>query len=899
MTTPINKAAFTIIDDEWKKAGIHFKNKRLVFQDPHIRRDNYGNIENQHEAILIHQIKRWHPEKNQVSKPSVKTAEKGLISGFKVHSKALHIIFKILSFLTCGLVKKSMKIVLDGKAIYVNLNSYQKWRRLNGEALNALGILKPAAKKDLIPARQKEIGVLNQLLKMAPKTRPARKNTIAETNDCFGIASLALKLAKGRVESLKEPEQEKLKDSVYQIAAFYILLNGTIAQNGCHGDELRVGHNRFSSDLVYPQELLDRLADAGTDGLNNAIDVLKKRIEEQSSDEQKAPLKEKLKKAEKDLQIFESLEVVYEETPQGVKRRFINLTPDLFNSAQTTNNPKEAKKLLNEIMQKNEKFALDFTSNLIASVLKGKGGFSNLSAQEKQLMKHLASLGQALKDQFNSADPGTLLKQTLKGAFVEIIPMITEDNQYDPAIGNKTGLLAAWKLLKSGTEISDHLNGSKTLTCFLEDSHRISMRFPPRNFYKDEESQEEVAPPFVNPLAGKLNSDNTNAPVCSNEALLIAKDIQNLFSEEMIILEEIVQRLASNPWDENEKNYKKPKEILEEIWKELSSKKGTELSRKFAAEREERLKQYGDVFIDTGYDISSFEKLYLTYQKLEKVGKLIHYRYLVNELNGFLEKVEFEKDGKAKASSDLLNGSIQIKRSASDHKQVIQKYFPGHDIPQRARKEPPKWTSSDGQFDQYSAINRLFHQPHSNASSVMGGSCCVGALSHGIFGKFAANGAMIGNDASRDIRYLNAIRNAARTYMTAHPEQFIDDVLRNESRYLSHLDQQINTLELQKNPSEQQKKDLLELKKRRVLDYANALSNQEWFETAAIKAISYIIERPIHIMHTLRPARKNANGYIEMEQINPGLDGEILFLYLGGAHYDCLIPKRVGSEVIK
>lgn len=865
----------SIIDDEWKMFGISIKEKRLTFQDPCAR-----------GKILSHQVKRWRPEKNQVK--SEKEGEKGLITGIKVHSKAMHTLCQILYYLSFGFINKSIAVVIDDRTIYLNAGSLQKWRRLNHEALLSLGILKsPSNRKELPRVRQEELTALIQILRLPFNDRPQMKKLIRECSDSFELTATAFALAQTKVEAckLKNPDPEKLKEATFAIAAFYILLSSEIVVPACGQTFLQVGDRVNAQNYAASGEKLARLVEAGHENLKNTIAELERKAKELESQGQDVGVaKRQEKEARLDLELFESIRVVYETTPEGVVRRFFNKTPDLFSSLQTRNNPIRAKQLLNELFTDNENFVLGFTDKLLNIIVKDKAMPS--SSKQQELIQHVLSLGNALKDQFTFSDPGLLLKNALQNSFVKLTSIMTEDNQDDLQMMYRIGTTTTWNLLKSSPSISYQADGSKTVTCTVEEPHIFSMHFP-KQFYDNQECTQSSLLPFVNALSGRLACDDQITPACFQEAYEVARDIKELFAEEIILLEELVNRQTMNPL-EGEKGHKTPETIIEEIKQELQpARRPSEFHKNFHSARDHRLSEYDQSYLVSD-SIDGFENLIALYNKLEKLGKLVHHRYLSRHINGFLNMIDFE-GGKIKINPELLEAVPLIKRTPEEHRKITRQYFPEYSIPQLPKKQPPQFKPKEHLKPQVGLdyLSYLFRELTNRSGQAAAGSCCVGALAQGIFNDIYASG---------NVNYITAIRNAASQYIKNHPEQFFDTVFEEGSYY--RRDDDISRLSLIKNPTEKEKNELKRLQIKKVMKYANSLTGTEYFTIAAIKAISLIIGRPIYIADqgsSRALLRVDGNGHIEMQKINPHLDGEILYLHLKGAHYDCLQPLRVGT----
>lgn len=832
-----------IIKDQWQTFGFVWKENRLVFQDS-----------NQYGEFLKHQVKRWRPTKNQVE-PKEEGKEKGVLLGIKIHSLAVHLLFKALYYLSFGKINKSIAIVLDGKTFYLNTNSLQTWRRLNHEALLALGVLKSTSHHDLAATRQLELSALNQLLKTPVNDRAPTKKIITECIDSFGVASLALQLAKSKVEGscFTQGDKKKLDQATYAIAAFYILLTGKINTPACGQEVLEVSDHVKVQNCFAPEELLEKLAHADSKKLEGV-----------------------------ELQLYNTIQVVYEDTPDGVKKRYLNISPDLFSSSFTRNNPVDAKKLLNELLKENEKFVLKFTDLLLGAIVNGNQ--IQAGPLERKFFTHILSLGQALKDQFTPVDPALQLKNLFQSSFIQITPVINKKNQFNPKLFKQLGTLSAWNLLKNTPEINGHNDGSKTLTYVVEEPHMISLHFPSKHFYEDIQCKKPASICFVNSLAGHLPCDGLDAPLCFNEVLEFAQKYQELWAEEKIVLEELVHRLTLNP-PEGEEGHKPPAGIIKATWEELSSETSTQLSKRFSSAWNQRYREYNRKIT---YDKKAFDQLVLLYEKLEQVGLLIYNRYLRNILGEFLGKLKFEKGGAVTLKPELLVKAALTKRTAEEHKRITGTYFPGYQIPRLIRKEPPQLRQQEIERTSPKLYrSSLFEKLENHSGSVARGSCGVGALAQGIFNK---------QSASKDIQVLKAIRNAACNYMKKYPEQFFNEV---------ELTPEIHRLTRLENPSEGDKNILNQLLKKRVIHFANSLTGEAWFTSAAIKAISYIIGRPIYIIneHDGVVHQLDDSGAIELEKINPHFDGGILYLNLftdtlNNGHYHCLMPKREGTQDI-
>lgn len=896
----------SFIDDKKRLFGIEFKEKRLFFKDPY-------------NQLLTHQVARWRPEKNQAKLGN----KEGLLSGIKTHSKAIHILFKILYYLSFGCINKSIAVILDNKAIYISTGSLQRWRRLNHEALLSLGILKTASRKNAPAVRQEELTALIKLLKTPPKDRPQKKRTIEECRDFFELASTAYELAKAKASTSIFPKANpnKLNDAAYAIAAFYILLKSKIktpeGNANCGFELLEVTNHLKVRDFAAPEVELARLVTE--EKLARLVAEVRKDLKEgrELSEEELKRLVTELKKGLKegpylseeelkklviegkkgldglDLVLFETIRVVYEDTQEGIKQRFFNRTPDLFSSVQTRNNPIQAKKLLIQIMKTNEEFAFDFTSKLLDYFIKGKPIPGN-SAQESEFALNVISLGKAMKEQFPLSDPGMLLKNILKSSVLKISPIITEKNYRNLDLLFQIGTLSAWNLLKSRSEITEHPDGSKTLTCVVEEPHTLSLHFPPKNFYDNQECTKSSRYPFVTALSGKLTSESPQTPEWDQEAFEFVREFKEILEEEVILLEEMVKRLTLNPL-ENEQGHTPPEKIIEGIFAELDPEQPTptELSENFFTLRLKRYSQYEDSdHIYAAYDPEAFDNLTLLYNKLEKLGKLIYFRYYMRFSSEFNELIDFQENGEITIDPDLLEKELLIMRTPEEHKKMIATYFPRYTIPQLPKKQPPKFKPKEElklKAEEY--LSKLFKQLTNHVVySDTQGSCCVAALAQGIFKSEKASG----NRA-----YIHDIRKAATHYMTNHPEQFFDTGIFTDNR-------DYNKLIRIKNPTEAQKEELKKIQINQVRAYAQKLLGSEQFALPALKAISFIIGRPIFIVDRkagLQPYKLEANGSIEMEKINPHLDGEILYLHLhfdfdNFGHYHCLMPNRAGTERI-
>lgn len=896
--------------DTWKKFGIHVKDTRLVFQDPSGK-------------LLTHEVKRWHPEKNQVES---KQGEKGLIVGIKTHTKATHVFYEVLYYLTFGLIKKSIQIVLDNKKIYLSSGSLQKWRRLNSETLLSLGILQPSNSKNFAKIRQEELTALNQLLKTPLQKRPERKKAVVECCDSFELAAKALMRAKAKMNAganlNPNMDNKQVKNATHAIAAFYILLNAEIKLPACGQEVLQIGERLEVQNFAASEEKLRKLADMGRDELDNRIASLeneRKLMINQGKDV--AQITKQETKARQDLQLFETIRVVYEDTGNEIKRRFLNKTPDLFSSLQTRNNPVLAKKLLNEIFKENEDFALNFTDKIIDFFMKGKE-ISGKQTREKKFFHHILSLGQALQEQFTPRDPGLILKNIMQNSLFKTVSIMTEENLYDgeQRLVHQIGTLSAWQLLKSTTEAKMGFDGSKTFTCNIGDI-LLPINFPHSNFYDNVECTKQAPLPFINALAGKFPCDDPKTPLCYYEAYDIARSInQELFKEEVIILEEIVKRLNLNPL-EGEKNHVKPDAIISQIWKELihSRRTESEFKNNFLTSREERLVEYGHVEFEEVYAEDAFKGLITLYKKLERIGKLISYRYLSKYINEFTKGITFNENGKSEINFEYLDELVTIPRTQEDHQKITKKYFPNFPIPQPLpRKQPPKFQQREYlNFAASSYLDTLFTKVSNNP--VGSGNCCVGALAQGIFKD---------QNACSNGTFLTKIRKAAQAYMNDNPRQFFNSGLFEDAkntpqdfRYnalvakkaekgltpeeeleLKKLkDSRYKALIAKKCLSPKEELELEELKIKKVQAYANSISGTEYFSLAAIKAISFIIGRPIYIVdeqsgHT--PYKLTQDKSIEMFKVNDQIDGEILYLHLNGIHYSSIYPKRIGTQKI-
>ncbi|MFV0340741.1 MAG: OTU domain-containing protein [Parachlamydiaceae bacterium] len=64
----------------------------------------------------------------------------GQKNGIRRHHKVTALVLRILSMLSCGAFNKVVTVRLDDRTIYVNKNSYLKWRQIQGGALLAFGV---------------------------------------------------------------------------------------------------------------------------------------------------------------------------------------------------------------------------------------------------------------------------------------------------------------------------------------------------------------------------------------------------------------------------------------------------------------------------------------------------------------------------------------------------------------------------------------------------------------------------------------------------------------------------------------------------------------------------------------------------------------------------------------
>lgn len=876
-----NLVAFPYID----RKGRYMNQERLLLKDPH-------------DSLLKYQVQRLRPDSEITALKSKKRAGQATvrkdIPGFRVHSLGIHILCQLATFFTLGAVCKSFSVKLGKKKVYVNTNSYDKWRKLNGEALSALNVVRnPLSRFDKPKAFREEINNIHSLLRTPIEKRHAIAPGITTSKDPFELTSIALAWAKNRIESVNSRQHEPSQDNLaYRLAAFYILLSARV-ERACTEKVLRISDSVVAHNRRNPQE--------------------------------------------------EDKKVVYmatgnPEEPYVAKE--IHPT-DALSSIDHPNNPIKAKLLVNEIGKKNPKLWSEFIRFLNDPVNFG----SLLSTEEERLFRelevHINSIAHAMQDQFTTESPGPQILPELKIAYAKLARsgQLNDQNINSEEASSSASLLAAFQLLRYGIISSD--NDMVTLKIDLEDRSPLLCKFKisDENLFEDQELKLSYDPAYVTPLSGKLLGE-THSPV-SKEALEFVSQYQQLSTELKDIFEKLVQKQVESSL--NRDNKKDKEALIQELlndYREALEAAHAGMNQNLPPQEIPQQQAYldfftnfqfpslaniGNYFLDGlnnfqlpffGIDINrsiqhiarnfnqtksrqfaeipakpliaakpekwrkDIEHLFKLSDLLQRIGRLIKSRYLTKYEQQCVGGIEFLANGKIKVKFDNDSHSRK-RRSEKEHLRITKKYFPDITVSYPGkRKEEPRMDQevvANGQLYGQDFILSLYHVPHSNAGR---GSCCVGALAQAVWGKYdPVTGEAIGPDESLNAALIQQIRNAVA--------QYIED---NATKFFKYV-------EVGGNGPLQCEVDTPESKMQAVLNHTAAIRNEEYFCIADLDAFSKIVGSPIHVIST-DDIRLNKNGSLRMNKINDHYDSKVINLKLTGAHYDHMRPKKIGIKPI-
>lgn len=733
---------YQIVPHVWLQDGNRVEEKRFLFKDP-------SNV------LLTRQIERWRLP-NQIQDG------KGLIPGFKLHSVAMHFFCYLLQIISFGIICKSLKIKIADCEMYVNVNSYLSWRRLNGAALKALNLHN--TEPNLAQAVRQEISKIAEILAQQLDKRQTAPS-ICTAIDPFVMVAEALEQARKTVQAYAA----NTTDIQYQLAAFYILLHGEV-KGTCNSQKiLQISPNVSAQD----RDLISRDAaanpkDADLGKLTFAKFLFDKRSKEQ----------------------------------------FINKEPDCLSSVTHFNNPVQAKELLTELAKNHKHFYARFAHRIL-NPLSPKD-----FPEAEKLYDYILNLGLALQDQFTSVPLTNSIQKLIRETFVEICErtnVITDENRYTLNLDKPICLKVAYTLLTSA-HVKQASADQKVLQLHVNDLPDVAITFNVTPLYEDRAMKLPFKPSYLNPLSGKLENEQQ---LCTNEAL----------------------------------------EFVEEFTK-LSPQHQRHLS--LHTEESVHLLLQGKPVTATPL-----------FEKLQKVSELIRLRYWSNYGTLLINALSFE-NGKID-NLENLDRPLRLKRSESEHRAIINKYFPGYNFILPARRAVPKFNTNDNLSairDSNQYIHLLFYSVASKANV---GNCLVGALAQAALGHYDLKGKNIaGYEISQQPGIIQQIRDAVANYMNDNPEEFFDLI-------------------------ETAGFDSLDAKKALVGMQAQNMRKHGWFTNAEITAFSSIVGRPVYIYET-GPQKIRYNSLEPKMLINDHFDADPIYLLKAGDHVDHLRPKRIGTK---
>lgn len=860
--------SYQLINSAYLKNGKVNTQKRLIFDPGHVH---------------FYQVQRPQPDRiGSKNKKSPNYHEH--ILGIRVHTFAEHFFLNLLTAITFGCVKpKSLAVRLNGTTVFVNSESYRKWRNINGEALSSMGLLQPIdignRFRQRVQVRHEIIYLLRYLQNEIPQ--PRRHPSITSSNDPFEMASAALKWAE-RLTSTNYQFQglsnEEKKTALYRVASFFILLSARIERD-CEGDYLRI------SDSVTAHNR-------------------RKRNERNET------------------------KTVYElalDKDKGYKTRKF-YTADALSSISTRNDPITAKKLLNSLGKR----GVDAWSKFLIALIKNPIRINKGDKISSALAKHIEMISKALQEQFTEENPAPTVISALKNSYAELAQsgLVTDINKRGQEAKSAVALLASFNLLKemeivrNGEFTNAAINYRGNPSLHLTFSNILAFEEKPREFadavshldvgQKDvltqliflifregvpkerafmamypqlsvEQSKEFLKiidllklpcfAPQINALSGKF--DNEHHSKCSNEALQFAEWHQRLSFEDQRGFEKfLIAKIESTM---------------------IEPKKREIFIADFASQQE--------------INIKTVEEFYTYLEKLERVGRLVDKRYLENNLERCLENLEINNfDNFAFPLNNMepppvhitadrppLNLLLKERRSAEEQLRMINTYFPKAGLKALLpnRKEPPRFDLRGSELrkllNKQQYYKTLFHIVPNKAGD---GDCSPGALAQGAFGKYhIASGECIGPDYSDNVAITQLIRNAIAQYMIDNNEQFQQYVeIVQKNRRLKGL---------------QAKEDTTEAREKAVIHQAREIRGdvpqinlngdriKPWLGMTEFKAISEILGRPVHILEDKKIVL-DQNGAIEMNKINDHYDAEPIYILLTEGHTELMLPKRQG-----
>lgn len=432
----------------------YFENKKLITERWISPTDPYGKIPFTIATELIAQDALASYQTINAQDPQKKT-------GFKIISSKDH----LFNLIKGG--RSSFSVKLEGKIYYVALESYNLWRKVNGQLLDALKIPIPVPKSDQLKSRPKELEALVKLLLTPPDQRQAPLPNIPMANNHFEAVSAALSWANKRLEQINDSKKVTLS---YRLAAFYLLLASELEIN-CKGiEELKISSNIFACD---------------TNEQTNSVTVYK------LSNDDSNPF----------------------------EKSYINLDCDLFSSATIFSSPVKAKQLLADLLQKFPNFFDNFTTDLIDE-------FHQKSISENSyqpLIDLIKMMGRGLEEQFPIENPFPLIFNILEKSFENLTSCHV--NQYTAdtidEIAKPVCLLTAFHLLSPAKLLTqDNFN---LLICNYDDL-KFTIKIPNETFFADlTEVMPRFFPVYATALSGHLYGEAQSTTIVRDEAFAFVK----------------------------------------------------------------------------------------------------------------------------------------------------------------------------------------------------------------------------------------------------------------------------------------------------------------------------------------------------------------------------------------
>lgn len=711
----VNAPCFAIVPHVFIRKGKVDQQERLVFKDPQ-------------EKMLQYQIERWKKSEEIAVIHSKDIKEESKIEGIRLLTKLEHVCFTILRIITLGFVVKSFDIVLGNRKIYVDLGSYEKFRKYNGLDLNNLGIMQKAGFFNICQVRRKELLALEQLLKAKLDKRPHFESSITTAKDMNEMFKCAMNWASMRIRLIPKGKmlssQKSVLDKIHhQLAAFYIIMHSKIDPGCIDGAYLSISKAGLKEVAAYPHAIsLEEI-----EKINAKKPAERTKIEE-----------EKLKK----------IRIVHElgtnrHTQQGHTAQILVTHPDPLSSPLTPNDPVRAKELLQQLVKAQDNFYTQFAQHLLSPILKQHVPIRN-SAESREFRSHIESMGKALQELYGNYNAATekAIASTLKSSFLKLanLKIFNEDNLY--MIHDISSVHAAW-LLFSNAEFD-----RKKIKFSPDEDNEFTLRISSSQSFLDLTTSTNT--PFSlcdgSPLTGFFNGE-----AGSIFTALTHSDLTNLLKQ--IKQLSPTQKLAI----EN-------KFILD-----------AEATANDSPLTDNRLKEELSKKMKTTINDKDFAVVKKVYNQLERVGLLIRDRFLGKYKEELEANIEFNSDGQIATVKNSQTSVPLVRRSDEEHAQIIATYFPGKNIPLPERQIAPCFDPAVDNMRNLSGkkcIDALFHNPRSHGSA---GNCCTGALAQAVFGQYdSITGQLLGEDVSRNSPLIRQIRQAIGNYMKSNPEDFLD-----------------------------------------------------------------------------------------------------------------------------